>query len=245
MMETKKLSLDRTTLKIIAVIAMAIDHVAAEFLVGLTVGELGWIYYVCRFIGRMTAPIMCFFLSEGFIHTSSRKNYIIRMGIFALIAQPVYTLAFFDKILTLHFSMIFTLFISLLMLEAWEKIDKLPLRILAVIICVLLTIRSDWAIYAPLMVFGCYIMRDRGIYRLTVPAAVSLYMVAMYGISFASIGRRFWGAFMHLGMVVSVILLAFYNGERGRGGKASKWFFYIFYPTHLLIIYIAKLLLRG
>ncbi len=244
-METKRFSLDRMALKIIAVIAMLIDHVAAVFLVGLIVGELGWIYYVCRFIGRMTAPIMCFFLSEGFIHTSSRKNYIIRMGIFTLIAQPIYTLVFFDKILTLHFSMIFTLFVSLLMLEAWEKIDKLPLRILAVIICVLLTIRSDWAIYAPLMVFGCYAMRDRGIYRLTVPAAVSLYMVAMYGISFASIGRGFWGAFMHLGMVVSVILLAFYNGERGRGGKASKWFFYIFYPAHLLIIYIAKLLLRG
>lgn len=235
----KRLSLDRTTLKLIAVVAMAIDHIAAVFLIGLTAGSFGWIYYFCRFIGRITAPIMCFFISEGFIHTSSRKNYLIRMAVFALISQPFYTLAFYGKVLTLRFSMIFTLFVSLVMLCAWEKIKPMPLRILAVIVCVLLTIRGDWYVYAPIMVFGCYVMRDSQ-YRLLIPAAVSLYMVVTGGLTAGAIG-----AFMQSGMIVSVLLLSFYNGERGRSGSFSKWFFYIFYPAHLFVIYIVSLILRG
>ena len=101
-MSVKRLSLDRFTLKVIAVAAMFVDHFAAMFLVGLTAGRFGWVYYVCRFIGRMTAPIMCFFLSEGFIHTSSRKRYIERMALFALISQPFYTLAFYGTVFTFH-----------------------------------------------------------------------------------------------------------------------------------------------
>lgn len=233
-----RFSLDRFTLKCIAVAAMLIDHTAAVFLVGLTVGSWGWIYYLCRFIGRMTAPIMCFFLSEGFIHTSSRKRYIKRMAIFALISQPAYALAFYGNPFSLHFSMIFTLLVSLIMLEAWEKIKCLPLRIIAVVLCILITIPSDWYIFAPVMVLGCYLMRDMGDKRLTVPAAVSFFMVILSGLSSA------WGAFMHLGMVVSVLLLSLYNGERGKSGSFSKWFFYIFYPAHLFLIWIIEMVLR-
>ena len=232
-----RFSLDRFTLKAIAVAAMFIDHFAAIFLTGLP-GRLALIYYICRFIGRMTAPIMCFFLSEGFIHTSSRKRYIERMVVFALIAQPAYTLAFYGTVFTFHFSMIFTLFISLIMLELVEKVRNPFFQVITVVFCVILTIPSDWYVFAPLMVLGCYCMRDMGMKRLLVPGIVSLFLVFTQGMI------SVWGAFMHLGMVVSVLLLAFYNGERGKSGKFSKWFFYIFYPAHLYLLWVVECVVR-
>lgn len=226
----KKTGLDRFTLKSIALSAMLVDHIAAVFLPGY-----GWIYYICRFIGRMTAPIMCFFLTEGFIHTSSRKKYILRMAIFALIAQPAYTLAFYRKLLTPHFSMISTLCISLVMLCCLEKIKPLWLKILAVGLLVLMTYPCDWGIYAPVMVLGFYLMRERGILRLSVLGVISVGMVVMYGLAMGVPG-----AFMHCGMIASLALLSLYNGERGPDGGAAKWFFYIFYPAHLYVIYIVE-----
>lgn len=233
----QRFSLDRYTLKCIAVAAMLIDHIAAVFLVGTLGSSIGIVYYLCRFIGRTTAPIMCFFIAEGFLHTSSRKKYILRMAVFALISQPFYTLAFYDTMRPLRLSMMFTLLVSLLMLEAWENIKCLPLRIIVAVGCILITVVSDWYIYAPIMVLGCFLMRDRGMKRLIVPLIVSIFMAVS--------SRSLAEAFMQSGMLVSVGLLTCYNGERGRNGRASKWFFYVFYPAHLFVIYILKLLLRG
>lgn len=234
-MSKSQISLDRFTLKSIAVAAMVIDHTAAVFFSDLT-GNYIYIYYICRFIGRMTAPIMCFFAVEGFIHTSSRKRYILRMAVFALISQPFYTLAFYNTLRPVRLSMIFTLFVSLLMLEAWEKIGNLPIRLIVIGICIFSTVISDWYIFAPLMILGTYIMRKYDTKRLLPIAVVSIFLIIYYGKS------GILNSVVHIGMLLAVVLLYFYNGERGRN---SKWFFYIFYPTHLGIIYIANQLLGG
>ncbi|WP_259718821.1 conjugal transfer protein TraX [Weissella confusa] len=36
-------------------------------------------------------------------------------------------------------------------------------------------------------------------------------------------------------MIFATPLLALYNGKQGR---KDKWFFYIFYPTHIAVLYI-------
>ena len=110
------MKLDRTTLKYIAVIAMILDHIGVFLLSayapgaaaagiaavsgsgivlgGMTAGGvLSALYVICRFLGRLTAPIMCFFLAEGFAKTSSRRRYVIRLLVFALISQVPYALA--------------------------------------------------------------------------------------------------------------------------------------------------------
>ena len=79
------LKLNRTQLKYIAALAMLIDHIGAFFIpVTTPIGAL------CRIIGRLTAPIMCFFLAEGYEHTRSKLKYGIRLLIFALVSQPFY-----------------------------------------------------------------------------------------------------------------------------------------------------------
>ena len=97
----KKGCLSGSTLKIIAIIAMAIDHFAASIILyGILMQEhpaflghpismaIPWwnIYQVMRFIGRIGFPIFCFLLIEGFFHTSSKKKYAIRLFLFALLS---------------------------------------------------------------------------------------------------------------------------------------------------------------
>ena len=81
--------LDRTQLKLIAICAMVCDHVAWGFVEFMT--PLGQVMHV---IGRLTIPIMCFFVAEGFRHTSSRSGYIKRMALFAVVAMLPFYLFF-------------------------------------------------------------------------------------------------------------------------------------------------------
>ena len=67
-------------LKWIAVITMVIDHIGAV----LFPGEL-----ILRIIGRLSFPIFCFLLTEGFCHTHSRRAYMQRLGVFALDRKSV------------------------------------------------------------------------------------------------------------------------------------------------------------
>ena len=80
-----KYSLNRSQLKWFAILAMTIDHIALAFLNPGTP-----LYFGMRLIGRITAPVMSFFLAEGFRNTRNFRNYLSRMLLFALIAQPFY-----------------------------------------------------------------------------------------------------------------------------------------------------------
>ena len=79
-------------LKFIALIAMTSDHIALAF-----ISPEDPIYFVMRFFGRATAPIMTFFIVEGYIHTRNRKKYFMRILIFAMISQPFYFLLSFQR----------------------------------------------------------------------------------------------------------------------------------------------------
>ena len=81
----KKKGITASDLKYIAILAMFIDHVG--WLAVPTASPLGQIMHA---IGRITAPVMCFFLSEGYHYTSNFKKYVMRMGIFAVISHFAY-----------------------------------------------------------------------------------------------------------------------------------------------------------
>lgn len=59
-----------SALKIIAVVTMLIDHVG-EFIPGTPI----WL----RWIGRLSAPIFVFCMTEGVRHTSNRRLYLLRL----------------------------------------------------------------------------------------------------------------------------------------------------------------------
>ena len=107
--------LNRTQLKTIAICAMVCDHVAWGFVEFWS--PLGQIMHI---IGRLTIPIMCFFIAEGFRHTSSVRGYIKRMAMFAVVAMIPFYL-FFHELYEYRQNIIFDLLLGLLLLAVLEN----------------------------------------------------------------------------------------------------------------------------
>jgi len=91
-MKKNKFKLTSTDLKIIAIITMLIDHIGAVLLDTSTIE-----YFACRIIGRLSFPIFCFLIIEGFTHTKNNKKYLLRLFIFAIISEIPFDLVFFNK----------------------------------------------------------------------------------------------------------------------------------------------------
>ncbi len=230
--------LNRNHLKYLAVIAMLMDHIAHYFSFLFNNGT----YIAFRLTGRIVAPIMCFFLAEGFVHTSSRKKYFFRLLVFALISQIAFDLAHKHSILELDLSMIYTLLCSFCMLWTMEYFEPLILKVLSVLLFIALASFGDWTVYAPLWVLGFYLARKNiHLQSLSFILIAGCYVVK-YAIGY--IGTRNEAAIISLlGVFMFIPLLYLYNGKSGRKNAFNKWFFYVIYPLHLFIIGSIRLMI--
>ena len=82
-------ALNANTLKLIAVLAMVLDHAATVFLADTAPAALFF-----HAVGQIAAPIMCFFIAEGYAYTSNLKKYLLRLFIAAVISHVPYALCF-------------------------------------------------------------------------------------------------------------------------------------------------------
>ncbi len=238
---TKKLSLDRNALKYIAVIAMMIDHIAMYLLSPAFSIPL---YASMRTIGRLTAPIMCFFLASGFRYTSSKKKYGQRLFIFALISQPAYMFAHYPHLKLDDFNMIATLFLCFIMLLCYESIGNKILKWLAVFAVIAVSAFCDWGMIAPLWVLLFYIYRDDLKAQLIAFSTACVLTVASDVWFCVSNGYHWYGELWQLGVFLAVPMFLLYDGRGGRKSGFSKWFFYIVYPSHLAAIGLIRLLTK-
>lgn len=150
--EQRKRGISGSTIKIIAVVTMLIDHVAAVLLTRMLITRglydvltssdmnsvVSWLYQnaglyygmvLMRYIGRLGFPLFCFLLVEGFQKTHDVKKYAIRLGIFALISEIPFDLAISGKFFDLDYQNVyFTLVIGILALCAvkWLAEKELP-----------------------------------------------------------------------------------------------------------------------
>ena len=107
-------------LKWIATISMFIDHVAAIFL-----DSSSLLYWSMRLIGRLTFPLYCFLLVEGFSHTSHKRRYGISLLIFALISEIPFDLALNNSHLEFTSQNVFvTLWIGFITMVFLERLDQ-------------------------------------------------------------------------------------------------------------------------
>ena len=216
MSTTEKPGLTRDAIKYLAIFTMLLNHIANVLLPENTI-----LWEVFIDIGYFTAITMCYFLVEGFYYTHSRRKYGERLLIFAGISQVPYMMAFGNS----QLNMIFTLFICFMILVVQERMMASKWRIPLLILLLLLSICSDWAILAP--VFTIWFHEGWGNRK---------RMITAYGV----------GALLSaLGIVASgIIILCFYNGKKSeKAPKFSKWFFYVFYPAHLLVLSIVRVII--
>lgn len=243
---TKKYALENLTankLKLIAITAMLIDHIAIVF-----VSNDSFLGQVMHFIGRITMPIMCYFIAEGYYKTKNIKKYAIRLFIFAIICH--YSFYFFATgILPISFgenieiqiqfptSVIFNLFLGLIALIIWNnnKIKK-PFKFIIIFFICIAAFVSDWGYYGVLwtLVFGA----NHGNFKNQILGYLIISIPFLHTPLFRllNIYDGYWfEQFYQFGLLLAIPLLSSYNGELGKY-KNTRWIFYIFYPLHLLIL---------
>lgn len=221
--------LDGTTLKIIAMISMVFDHAGDMFF-----PEVMW----PRMIGRLGMPVFSFCIAEGYAHTRNKKKYLCRIGIFALISEVPFDLAFEGRIGFDHQNIMLTYFLSVAALMLFDLIRGIKdpegkpapvwktvfgVFVVAAIAVLALLLRADYTIFGVISVFLFYVLRQKH----------HLLRVGV-GTAFLALTRTV-GYYCATGF--SFIPLAMYNGKKGKG---LKWLFYFFYPAHLLLLALIK-----
>lgn len=238
-----KVTLNATQLKLIAIIAMTIDHLAWLFYPGL---NKNFVPIVLHLIGRLTAPIMWYFIAEGVYYTRDIKKYFLRLVIFAFISHFAFCFGLgipfniFSGMIFNKTSVMFPLSMSVLLLWIFNK-DRLKdiYKILAIIILCLITFVADWSSIALMMPFFLYQHRNNKKQQMfDYVIWISVY-VLIYAIFI-----DFHYGLLQFGTLFSIPLLLKYNGKRGRE-IGSKWIFYYYYPLHLVIIGLLRLYLYG
>lgn len=202
-------------LKWIAMASMLVDHTGAVLFPQ---------YIQMRMVGRLAFPIYCFLLVEGAIHTKNIRKYEIRLLAFALLSELPFDLAFYTRPDARHQNVFFTLFLGLLAVEQYQKQrEKLSslLTFIVVIACMAAAelLHTDYGAAGIIFILLFYAFYGHKVLKQAAFVGANLLL---YGVSVQA-----YAGFAALPML-------FYNGERG---PSMKYFFYLFYPLHLLGIY--------
>ena len=232
----EKTSLSGTALKVIAIIAMTIDHLAWMGIVEYSQAETP-VQIILHCIGRLTAPIMFFFVAEGYHHTRDYRKYLTRMAVLAAVSHFAFcyfAYQSFNPLVNELFnatSIAWPLMWGLIFLKVWDaEKPGLWLKILITVAGCVLTVTSDWSCAAPLAIL--MIGRNRGKFHkqmLWLMAIITLYAAAFFIFKNQTYGM------VHMACWLTVPLLSLYNGRRGKLRWPGK-FFYFYYPAHLVLI---------
>ena len=240
--------LSGNALKMIACVLMFFDHlsqgvalnslgftpsyVANEWglpiLSGLPTAEL--LAMVATLAGRIAFPIFCFFLVQGVLLSGDFKKQIQRLLLFALISEVPFDLGLFGQAFYWdHQNVFFELALGATTIVAMKKTldgDKKGKQAYAVLLFIATALLAEFlrfdygasGIIAMVLFFLVCSDRRR---TMLMGLIAFLFEAPLYGTVY-----------------LSLPLIYQYNGKRGRGGK---WFFYIFYPAHLLALYLLSL----
>ena len=241
------------TLKWVAVITMLIDHIGAVILEYLihrgdlpsdTLEMFRSVDWLLRRIGRTSFPLFVFVMIDSFYYTKSRAKYLIRLLAFVLISEIPFNLAFgfFDGVSDPAFfapgrqNVFLTLAIGfaamwILELVYNDSMGDLP-RVIVIVSVIIIgmglgfLLKCDYGQMGVLSVITGYFAKRRGATPFFRGLSIIFILTLMSGI-------EAWSA------VIVLPLLLCYHGEKGR--PANRWFFYVFYPVHFLLL----VLLRG
>lgn len=241
----KNAFLSSSALKLIALIAMLIDHIAA---ICLPVNSE--VYLVMRLIGRVSFPIYAFLIAEGYLYTSNKGKYLSNLMLFALISEIPYNLAFSGTILSIEKQNIFfELATGLFGIYVYEKVTQNRNKLIALICVFVLAMiaevaKFDYGALGIIIILVFYLFRSSCELKLAVFVIAS---IVYYCYSFGLSQLNFLNAAiillsnLNIYMILGAFPIAYYNGKKGTL-KMNKYLFYAFYPVHILVLYLISFL---
>lgn len=228
-----------STLKLIAIITMFIDHFGAIIVERMLLSgnievqnyhKIYMLDMVLRLIGRMAFPIFCFLLVEGFLYTHDVKKYAQRLFLFALISEIPFDIGFSGVLVYWKYqNVFFTLFIGILVVAGFRFVEERPkwngefqiflyALILAAGMGAAALLKTDYGEFGVLTVAVMYWFRKNRMEAVGLGCMVLTVMDILEATSF-----------------FIMLPIHYYNGKRGWN---MKWLFYFFYPVHILLLYL-------
>lgn len=242
--KNKSFFLNAFQLKIIACFTMLLDHIAYMIIYnGMLYGydvelfnavikqpeaqQILIVYKVLRCIGRISFPIFSFLLVEGFVNTRNFNKYLFRMVLCAIISEIPFNLVTGNSIRNIQAqNVLFTLAIGLICMHLCEKLKhnsianiiKLLIFFVGAFLCY--QFNTDYKYFGIALIFVFYFFRDDKLLMYIFAAVICILE-----------SKNFYGT-----AIFSLVFISFYNYKRGP--DKLKYFFYFFYPVHLLILYL-------
>lgn len=238
----QKRGLSQESLKLIACMTMLVDHLAVIIVMGSLYsthhGMRLEIYETMRLIGRIAFPIYCFLLAEGSAHTHNPVRYGLRLAICALLSELPYDLALWGRITWQHQNVMVTLFLGFCALEVMKRCPNLPLKLLLALPFAALAefAGGDYGAKG-IMLVVLFALTRRIPHRHLAQVLGIWFIFSPNHAMFLNWTRRFsittqeWA-------VLAILPITLYDGRKVTKSKAVQWGFYLFYPAHLLLLYL-------
>lgn len=241
----QKRGISQEGLKLIACATMLIDHIGATLVLQHCQHGAGmaWVnaYYLMRVIGRIAFPIYCFLLVEGAYHTRDPKKYALRLFIGMLLSEIPFDLAFSGRIDMESSSVMVTLLLGFLMIEAMKRVKGfwkiaviLPFFLLAE------KLRTDYSGNGIMLIAMLALTKDVKQEKLLRMAGfvILLWFGALIQIGPVTVPVELFG-------LIGVPFMFCYQGKKRTYSKTAQWAFYLFYPVHLTVLWILEGMLFG
>ena len=229
-MVLRKEGISQEALKVLACVCMLIDHI------GATLVSWPWL----RVVGRISFPIYCYLLVEGFHHTANPYRYMDRLLVAAVLSELPFDFALYGCVARYHQNVMLTLLLGLLSLEMMEQLPTPMCKLLATIPVMY---AADWIFCTDYGAWGILLIVLLGIVR-DLPRGRQLQYLAIVLICgfMPSNIIRLWGVRVSIELFggLAIVPLALYHGKKATSGKAVQWAFYLFYPVHLAILWLLR-----
>ena len=239
-------------LKLIAAISMLIDHAGLMLFDNMQ---------LMRVIGRLAFPIYAYCIAEGFRYTRNRLRYFMQIFILGLVCQIVYTIA--DRTLYLGILIVFSISIIIMYFADCAKdASRGKVSSLNRFLTKLLkrnaplppeTDRTISAAFTAVSIVGTLLLSskisiDYGFFGVMLPVFTSLFddkprrlvmfsasLMALCIVMTETFPTQYWS-------LATIPIIALYNGKPGK--YRLKYFFYIFYPAHLAVLYALQTIFK-
>jgi hypothetical protein len=193
-------------IKWLAVLLMVVDHVGF-FLFPEQI--------ILRAIGRLSFPLFAFLIANGYQYTKDKKKYLLRLFVFANIIQLP------SLFMSLPFNIFYTLSLGLVCIMIFESNRSDIQKILGIIVMILIAsvVNADYGVYGMVIILLVHVFKEK---YMLMAISILLLSAAYYGLT-------------HIQTLAALSpgIMYFYNNKKGRG---MKYFFYLFYPVHMVLL---------
>lgn len=245
MKKTVQFELSSMALHIMAMVFMLCDHMW-----GTVIPGNDWL--TC--VGRLAFPIFSFLTVEGYFHTKNLKKYVGRLLLFAILSEIPFNLAIGNRLFyPIHQNVLWSFLLSIGLITcnesvkqkaAWLRIAVCILTLIGGVIISLVTmVDYHHAGILTVMVFyffrqrkwWCYLGQLLGLWYINTELLGGLcYEIQLWGHTVFFTQQSF--------ALLALLPIWLYRGKQGYYSNALRWVYYGFYPMHLLILGLIKLL---